>query len=598
MSQAIVVSPNLTNFQSSTGRHSLSFLSKTSVQHRVLVRDYKMRKMTRELATNASSKSRHLANFESTVWGSHFLSYTPQLTEISSQEKLEVEDLKEKVMKMLVETPDNSAQKLVLIDTMQRLGVSYHFDNEIEKSIQNIFDMTMSQLQSENDDNLYIVSLRFRLVRQQGHYMSSDVFKQFTDHGGKFKETLDVLGLLSLYEASHMRVHDEEILEEALTFTTTHLESMLPNMTNNSLKVQVTEALSKPIRKTVPRVGARKYIHIYENIEAHNNLLLKFAKLDFNMLQKLHQQELNEITRWWKDLDFAKKLPYAKDRFVEGYFWMNGMSFEPQYSRMRKILAKVLHMHSIIDDTCDSYGTFDELVLFTSAIQRWDIRAMNSLPPYMRIIYQELLNIYDEMEQVLTNEAGKSESVYYAKNEMKRLATAYMKEIDWLNDGYIPKYDEYMTNALVTATGMFYVTHSLIGMEELITKETIEWITNEPLIVRAASLIARFMDDIADHEVQQQIEHVASIIDCYIKEYGASKEEACVEMKKEVTNAWKDINKEFLLTRKVPFFILKQALNYARLTDTVFGGGHDGYTNSNCKTKNLITSLFVESVNI
>jgi len=84
---------------------------------------------------------------------------------------------------------------------------------------------------------------------------------------------------------------------------------------------------------------------------------------------------------------------------------------------------------------------------------------------------------------------------------MKRLATAYMKEIDWLNDGYIPKYDEYMTNALVTGTGMFYVTHSLIGMEELITKETIEWITNEPLIVRAASLIARFMDDIADHEV-------------------------------------------------------------------------------------------------
>ncbi|KAG5601189.1 hypothetical protein H5410_032559 [Solanum commersonii] len=86
--------------------------------------------------------------------------------------------------------------------------------------------------------------------------------------------------------------------------------------------------------------------------------------------------------------------------------------------------------------------------------------------------------------------------------------------------------------------------------------------------------------------------------DCYIKEYGASKEEACIEMQKEVTNAWKDINKEFLLTRKVPFFILEQALNSARLVDTVYGGGHDGYTNSNCKTKNLITSLFVESVNI
>ncbi|XP_049408723.1 sesquiterpene synthase 12-like [Solanum stenotomum] len=544
------------------------------------------------MSASSPNKCRPLANFHPTVWGYHFLSYTPEIT---NQEKVEVDEYKETIRKMLVEAPEGSQQKLVLIDAIQRLGVAYHFDNEIETSIQNIFYASQ-----QNDDNLHVVSLCFRLVRQQGYYMSSDVFKQFTEQDGKFKETLtnDVQGLLSLYEASHLRVQDEEILEEALTFTTTHLESMLPNMTNNSLKVQVTEALSKPIRKTVPRVGARKYIHIYENIEEHNNLLLKFAKLDFNMLQKLHQQELNEITRWWKDLDFAKKLPYAKDRLVEAYFWMNGLSFEPQYSRMRKILAKLLYMNTIIDDTYDAYGTFDELVLFTSAIQRWDIRAMDSLPPFMRTIYQELLNIYDEMEQVLTKEAGKSKRVYYAKNEMKRLATAYMKEIDWLNDGYIPKYDEYMTNALVTGTGMLYVTHSLIGMEELITKETIEWITNEPLIVRAASLITRFMDDIADHEVQQQIEHVASIIDSYIKEYGASKEEACVEMQKEVTNAWKDINKEFLLTRKVPFFILEQALNYARLADTVFGGGHDGYTNSNCKTKNLITSLFVESVNI
>ena len=121
------------------------------------------------------------------------------------------------------------------------------------------------------------------------------------DHDGKFNKTLindDVQGLLSLYEASHMRIHDEEILEEALTFTTTRLESMLPTLSNNSLKVQVTEALSQPIRKIIPRVGARKYIHIYENMEEHNDLLLKFAKLDFNMLQKLYQDELNETSRY------------------------------------------------------------------------------------------------------------------------------------------------------------------------------------------------------------------------------------------------------------------------------------------------------------
>ncbi|KAK6786966.1 hypothetical protein RDI58_015491 [Solanum bulbocastanum] len=197
------------------------------------------------------------------------------------------------------------------------------------------------------------------------HFLSYHVFKQFTKQDGKSKETLtnDVQGLLSLYEASHMRVRDEEILEEALTFTTTHLKSIH----NDSLKVEVTEALSQPIRMTSPRVGARKYISIYENNDAHNYLLLKFAKLDFNMLQKLHQSDL---TRWWKDLDYANKYPYARDRLVECYFWILGVYFEPTYSRARKKMTEIIQMASFFDDTFDAYATFDELVAFNNAIQR------------------------------------------------------------------------------------------------------------------------------------------------------------------------------------------------------------------------------------
>ncbi|WMV34388.1 hypothetical protein MTR67_027773 [Solanum verrucosum] len=167
------------------------------------------------MTTSSPNKSRPLANFHSAVWGYHFLSYTSQLTEITNQEKVEVDEYKERIMKMLVEAPEASEQKLVLIDAIQQLGVAYHFHSEIETSIQNIFDASQ-----QNNDNLHVVSLRFRLVRQQGHYMSPDVFKKFTEQDGKFKETVtnDVQGLLSLYEASQLRVRDEEILEEALTF--------------------------------------------------------------------------------------------------------------------------------------------------------------------------------------------------------------------------------------------------------------------------------------------------------------------------------------------------------------------------------------------
>uniref|UniRef100_M1BR35 Sesquiterpene synthase 2 n=1 Tax=Solanum tuberosum TaxID=4113 RepID=M1BR35_SOLTU len=375
------------------------------------------------MASSSPNKSRPLANFHPTIWGYHFLSYTPQLTEITNQEKVEVDEYKERIRKMLVEAPEGSLQKLVLIDAMQRLGVAYHFDNEIETSIQNIL-MHPNRMMTTFMLFLFV----FDFVRQQGHYMSSDVFKQFTDQDGKFKETLtnDVQGLLSLYEASHLRVRDEEILEEALTFTTTHL-------------------------------------------------------------------------KWWKDLDFANKYPYARDRLVECYFWILGVYFEPKYSRARKMLTKVFKLISIIDDTFDAYATFDELVTFTDAIERWDASAIDSIPPYMRSIYQALLDIYSEMEQVLSKEC--KYRVFYGKHEIKKIVRAYFKEAQWLNDAnYIPKYEEHMEISLVTAGYMMGATNCLVGVEEFISKDTFEWLMNEPLIVRVASLISRAMDDIVGHE--------------------------------------------------------------------------------------------------
>lgn len=82
-----------------------------------------------------------------------------------------------------------------------------------------------------------------------------------------------------------------------------------------------------------------------------------------------------------------------------------------------------------------------------------------------------------------------------------------------------------------------------------------------------------------------------------MKEYGVSKQEAYVEMRKKITNAWKDINKELLRPTAVPMFILERSLNFSRLADT-FLKDDDGYTNPKSKVKDLIASLFVESVDI
>lgn len=88
---------------------------------------------------------------------------------------------------------------------------------------------------------------------------------------------------------------------------------------------------------------------------------------------------------------------------------------------------------------------------------------------------------------------------------MRKLVEAYYKEATWFSNGYVPPVDEYMENALVSSTYMILATTSQIGMGELVTKETLDWVSNEPLIVRAASIISRLMSDMVGHEVNKFI---------------------------------------------------------------------------------------------
>ena len=51
--------------------------------------------------------------------------------------------------------------------------------------------------------------------------MIADVFNKYKDEKGRFKESLinDACGLLGLYEAAHFRVWEEDILDEALWYS-------------------------------------------------------------------------------------------------------------------------------------------------------------------------------------------------------------------------------------------------------------------------------------------------------------------------------------------------------------------------------------------
>ncbi|KAK9275730.1 hypothetical protein L1049_022998 [Liquidambar formosana] len=535
------------------------------------------------------------AKFQPSIWGNHFAKYTSHDLSIDAPMAKQIEELKDEVRRKLVITSaDKLLEKVNMIDAIQRLGLAYHFETEIEEALEHIY-LTYHEENNDESDDLYHVALRFRLLRQQGYPISCEMFSKFKDNNAYGNFLGDVRGMLSLYEATHLRVHGEDILDQALAFSTTYLQSVTTQL-SSPLTTHVIHALKQPIHKGIPRLEARQFISLYELEDLHDNTLLRLAKLDFNLLQKIHQKELSELAKWWKDLDFATKLPFARDRIVECYFWTLGVYFEPEYCIGRRILTKVIAMASIIDDTYDAYGTIDELKLFTEAIERWDMSAIDQLPEYMKLSYRALLDVYCEIEEEMAKE-GRSYRVHFAKETMKNLVRAYYVEAIWFSKQYVPTMEEYMHVALTTSGYYMLATTSFVGMGDIVTMETCQWVFNEPEIAKASSTICRLMDDIVSHKFEQERGHVASSIECYMEQHGVSEQEACDELRRQVTNAWKFINQECLKPTAMPMPILMRIVNFARVID-VTHKKEDGYTLAATVLKDFVSSLLIDPVAI
>uniref|UniRef100_F6I6K2 Terpene synthase metal-binding domain-containing protein n=1 Tax=Vitis vinifera TaxID=29760 RepID=F6I6K2_VITVI len=156
----------------------------------------------------------------------------------------------------------------------------------------------------------------------------------------------------------------------------------------------------------MPRLEARWFIDLYEKRQDMNHILVELAKLDYNMVQATHQEELRHMSSWWRSTRLGEKLNFARDRLMESFLWTVGVIFEPQYEYCRRMSTKVNTLVTIIDDVYEVYGTLDELELFTDAVDRWDINAMDQLPEHMKLCFLALYNSINEMAYDALKEHG------------------------------------------------------------------------------------------------------------------------------------------------------------------------------------------------
>lgn len=84
---------------------------------------------------------------------------------------------------------------------------------------------------------------------------------------------------------------------------------------------------------------------------------------------------------------------------------------------------------------------------------------------------------------------------------MKILVRGYHDESKWFHKNYIPTLEEYMELAFVTSGYSMLTTASFLGMDNIVTKETFDWMISRPKIVRASEVIGRLMNDIKSHKV-------------------------------------------------------------------------------------------------
>ncbi|XP_039043990.1 probable terpene synthase 6 [Hibiscus syriacus] len=482
--------------------------------------------------TKDGETNRPLANFSPDIWGDRFLTLSFHPSELESCSR-QVEVLKETVKDMLIASTADPIHNIFLINTLCRLGVSHHFESEIHKQLTLRFD-TLCQLTDNNDYELHTITVIFQVFRFHGYNMSSDVFNKFKHGNGEFKVS-DTKGMISLYEATQFRTNGELVLDDAFAFTTSKLTSMKSQLSSPHYAEYIVNALNHPYHKSMPRLEARKYICFYEKEDdARNETLLKFAKYDFNRIQMILQQELSNLCRWWKEENMESRFPCIRHRLVENFFVAVGFYFEPRFARARSIDVKLLSILGLIDDTYDAYGTYEELQCFTDAIQRFDISAMDQLPTdHLKLVYECVLKVLDEVEKQVRKE-GRSYAVSYIRNE----------------------------------------------------RESLRFVVEPLLSINASKYFSYGAKD-------EEKRGVVCGTNCYVKQYGGTRQEAVEAFKEMIEAAWKDMN-EACLDPIMPVSnpTVMRVINCARLLENVYED-NNGFSMPELSLKHHIANLLL-----
>ncbi|GLJ31921.1 hypothetical protein SUGI_0642510 [Cryptomeria japonica] len=554
-------------------------------------------------STTSQTPARRTANYHPNLWDDDFIGSLERAYEspfYAERAETLINEVKE-IFNGMSNQNSSLLQRLSMVDSVERLGIDRHFQKEIKEALDHVYSHWNEK--SFNAD-LNTTALALRILRLHRYGVSSGVLENFKEKDGRFLSSYtqsheEIRSILNLFRASLIAFPEEKVMDEAKLFTTTYLEQSISKIGDTSLSQEIKFNLEYGWHTNLPRLEARNYIDIYGANTSwmtcmNKKKILELAKLDFNMVQSVQQRELQLLSRWWMESN-VPQLDFTRNRYVEFYFWAAGGCIEPKYSAFRIGFAKICSLATVMDDIYDTYGTLNELKLFTNAVKRWDPSTIDCLPKYMKVVFVAFYEMMNDLAQEATKTQGR-DTIDYARKVWEIFLASFMQEADWLSIGHIPTFEEYLENGKISAGGQILILQPLLTLDALLPDKLLPKIDFPSRFNETLAKTFRLSNDINSFKVEAARGEKASCVGCYMRDnLGSTEEEALDYLISLKEKLLKELTWEYLKLDDIPTCSKDHAISISRGFH-LFYRERDGFTISTKDTRDLIMKTLVQNI--
>ncbi|KAM7526916.1 hypothetical protein LguiA_016818 [Lonicera macranthoides] len=363
--------------------------------------------------------------------------------------------------------------RLCMIDNLERLGIDWHFREEIRSVLDETYSCWL-----QGDEQIFMdvatCAIAFRVLRMNGYDVSADPLTQITKEesyfnsvGGHLKGISDAL---ELYRASQLIISPDESALRKQNLQSSHFlkqtlsdGSVWSDKLSKYISQEMDDALKFPFYSSLERMANRRNIEHY-NVDSStirvlkssycssnigNKDFLKLAIEDFNICQSIHREEIEHLERWVIE-NRLDKLNFARQKTEYASFSAAATIFSPELSDARMSWAKSAVLTTVVDDFFDVGGSVQELVNLIQLVEKWDVNIESDCcSEQVRIVFSALRRGISEIADQALICQRRSVTSHIVEIWLDLLKSMF-REAEWSRDGYVPTMDEYMENGYVS----------------------------------------------------------------------------------------------------------------------------------------------------